>query len=597
MLSLKQNGKLKVYEEHLESLSNEVDSLKAKDKQMSLIRLVVAFTAGFLFYQFYQTDHFSFAISGVIVTSSFFLLILKHQGIRWRKRLSEEKIKINQDELSFLKNGEFCFENGSEFTKHDHPYSYDLDFFGEKSLFQMLNRTGTVRGKVKLADSLLNIKTKPEIEARQYAIQELNPMIEWRHHLLALGNQEPDNPAIYNRLIEWSNKKPSSLNSVIRILTFLLPLATLIMVTIYFVNGTGGNIAGLLALINLAILGLHFKSLKEELTSTTEIGKILKQYSFLLKSIENQSFKSARLQELQQQLKTNHISASSAIHKLALLFGRLEHVSNIFAAPLLNGLVLYHIHVLHHLSRWRDSYATHIQQWLDTIGQIEQLSSLANFHYNNPSFTFPEINTSAKIDFEDLGHPLIPAEKTVTNSISFEKNRFFILTGSNMSGKSTFLRTVGVNMVLAGIGAPVFARKASVHPLPVLVSMRLSDSLSDSESYFYAEVKRLKYIMDKLDKEPCFVLLDEILRGTNSDDKRNGTIEVIRKMAVKQAFGGIATHDLEVCNISNEFSDVLINKRFEVEIVDDELVFDYKLRDGVCQNKSASFIMRKMNVI
>lgn len=588
---------MKVYEKNLESLQQDVDRLKAKDKQMSLIRLIVALTSGFLFYQFYQTDHISFAISGLIVTSAFFLLIRKHQHIRWKKRLADEKININRDELVFLKKGDLVFENGSEFTQHDHPYSYDLDFFGEKSLFQMLNRTGTTSGKHKLADSLLHILSKSEIEERQEAVRELNPMIEWRHHLLALGKQEPDNSEIYLRLIEWSNKKPSPINGITRILSFLLPALTLIMGAIYFINGAGGNIVGLLALANLAILGLHFKSLKEELISTTEIGKILKQYSFLLKSIENQTFKSTKLQRLQEQLKMNHTSSSSSIHKLSLLFGRLEHVSNIFAAPLLNGLLLYHVHVLHALTRWRDYYAKDIKQWLDTIGEIEQLSCLANFHYNNPTFTFPEINTRTRISFEELGHPLIPANKTVTNSISFEKNRFFILTGSNMSGKSTFLRTMGVNMVLAGIGAPVYARKAIIHPLPVLVSMRLSDSLSDSESYFYAEVKRLKYIMDRLEAEPCFVLLDEILRGTNSDDKRNGTIEVIRKMANMHAFGGIATHDLEVCNVSNEFPDLLMNKRFEVEIVDDELVFDYKLQDGVCQNKSASFIMKKMEVI
>jgi DNA mismatch repair ATPase MutS len=222
---------------------------------------------------------------------------------------------------------------------------------------------------------------------------------------------------------------------------------------------------------------------------------------------------------------------------------------------------------------------------------------MANFAYNNPDFVYPQINNQLDINFEHLGHPLIAQSKRVTNSISFENEQFFILTGSNMSGKSTFLRTVGLNMVLAGIGAPVCASNASVHPLPVLVSMRLSDSLSDSESYFYAEVKRLKYIMEQLENEACFVLLDEILRGTNSDDKREGTMEVVRKMAHHNVFGGIATHDLEVCTVSAEFPKTLTNKRFEVAIVNDELLFDYKLQDGICQNKSASFIMKKMGVI
>jgi DNA mismatch repair ATPase MutS len=166
-----------------------------------------------------------------------------------------------------------------------------------------------------------------------------------------------------------------------------------------------------------------------------------------------------------------------------------------------------------------------------------------------------------------------------------------------MSGKSTFLRTLGVNMVLAGVGSPICASAANIHPMQVLVSMRLSDSLTDSESYFFAEVKRLKEIMDTLESKKCFVLLDEILRGTNSDDKRNGTIEVIKKMIAKNAIGAIATHDLEVCLTTNQYPNILANKCFEVEIVNNDLVFDYKLRDGICQNKSASFLMKKMGVI
>jgi len=166
-----------------------------------------------------------------------------------------------------------------------------------------------------------------------------------------------------------------------------------------------------------------------------------------------------------------------------------------------------------------------------------------------------------------------------------------------MSGKSTFLRTLGVNMILAGSGAPVCASAASIHPLRVIVSMRLSDSLTDSESYFFAEVKRLKFLMDTLDNQQCFVLLDEILRGTNSDDKRNGTIEVIKKIISKNGIGIVATHDLEVCNTTNEYPNQLSNKCFEVEIIKDELVFDYKLRAGICQNKSATFLMKKIGVI
>ena len=222
---------------------------------------------------------------------------------------------------------------------------------------------------------------------------------------------------------------------------------------------------------------------------------------------------------------------------------------------------------------------------------------MANFSYNNNGFTFPSLNQDLEIAFTNLGHPLINEEQRVCNDIKFEKDRFIILTGSNMSGKSTFLRTLGINMVLAGIGAPVCASAATLHPLHVIVSMRQKDSLNDGESYFFAEVKRLKKIMDKLDQEICFVLLDEILKGTNSDDKQTGTIEVIKKVISKNAIGCIATHDLDVCKTTADYPDKLRNQCFEVEIIDDELSFDYRLKDGVCKNKSATFIMKKTQII
>ncbi|NQZ76326.1 MAG: DNA mismatch repair protein [Ekhidna sp.] len=590
---------MNTYQSNIETLTKEAENLSARDKKMSITRLIVALASATLFYQYYSSDQPVLLICGLLSTAVFLLLVRKHRVIRWKRRMADEKVAINQDEISYLEKGELVYEDGAELSQHDHPYSYDLDFFGNHSLFQSLNRTATLRGKQILAKSLLSILPKQEIEATQEAVKELTPLLDWRHEIYALGRLEESSQEGYDQLMEWSQKPGSKSSLTIRILTFVLPILVLTMMFGYFVldYSLAGNITGMFMLLNLVILGLHYKELRYELLTSTETEKVLKQYALLLKSIEDQAFQSRKLKGLQATLKQEQENASKAIQQLSALFERLEHLTNIFAGPILNGILLYHVHILRGIKNWRQNHARHVKQWLDVIGEMEKLNSLANFHYNNPSFTYPNINTEKRIEFEDLGHPLIPGEKTVTNSISFKDHNFFILTGSNMSGKSTFLRTVGVNMVLAGIGAPVFSKRATVHPLPVLVSMRLSDSLNDSESYFYAEVKRLKYIMDRLEQEPCFVLLDEILRGTNSDDKRNGTIEVIRKMAKKEVFGGIATHDLEVCNVANEFSDSLINKRFEVEIVNDELVFDYKLRDGICQNKSASFIMKKMEVI
>ena len=228
---------------------------------------------------------------------------------------------------------------------------------------------------------------------------------------------------------------------------------------------------------------------------------------------------------------------------------------------------------------------------------METLQSLANFSYNNPDFCFPMLNNDYEVAFTHMSHPLLKVNHRVSNDVTFQPQSFIILTGSNMSGKSTFLRSLGINMILVRMGSVVCASQATIHPMPILVSMRLSDSLSDSESYFYAEIKRLKQIMDALDNQRAFVLLDEILRGTNSDDKRSGTVEVIHKMIQKKAIGAIATHDIEVCLTADEFPNQLINKCFEVTIENNDLHFDYVLRDGICKNKSATFLMKKIGVI
>ena len=265
---------------------------------------------------------------------------------------------------------------------------------------------------------------------------------------------------------------------------------------------------------------------------------------------------------------------------------------------LLNGLFLFHIHILYRLSRWKKHYAAAIPGWLEVIGKLEALSSLGNFHFNNPENCFPEISTTPDLQATELGHPLIRKEKRICNDVSFSQQQFIILTGSNMSGKSTFLRTVGMNLVLARSGSAVTALSFVFYPFDVFVSMRITDSLQESESFFYAELKRLQTIVQHLEQHNnTFVILDEILRGTNSNDKRNGTIGLIRKLAGFNTFGIIATHDVMVADLIREYPGYIANKAFESEIINDELLFDYKLKNGVCTKLSASYLMKKLGVI
>lgn len=523
----------------------------------------------------------------------------------WHKKKSAEilfketLVKILSQEIWYLERKELPFENGSEYNETDHPYTYDLDIFGERSLFQHLNRTGTYVGKTRLARSLRQILSDEAIKQNQEAIKESAGKLTWRQEILARAGIANDTEKIYSSILGWSSEEAGAVPVYIRIISVISPLVLFGLFGMAIVSDSGiyMKAAEILFVVQLSIIGLQLKTIRAELFHADKIEVIIQQYSLILASIEIETFASTRLAELKETLMHGDIPASAQLSTLSALFARVETINNAVGSVFMNGLFMYHIHSLHALLKWKAAHASKIAEWIAVIGEIEMLNSYANLSYNNPDFIFPELRTDYSIQLTDAGHPLIDKKKRVCNDVVFSDGSFIILTGSNMSGKSTFLRTLGVNMVLAGAGAPVCAAAASIHPLPVIVSMRLSDSLSDSESYFFAEVKRLRQLMHALDQQTCFVLLDEILRGTNSDDKRSGTIEVLKKILSKRAIGIIATHDLEVCNTAADYPEQLSNKCFEVEIINGELLFDYKLREGICRNKSATFLMKKMGVI
>ncbi|MEQ9403458.1 MAG: DNA mismatch repair protein [Cyclobacteriaceae bacterium] len=587
------------YKELRDQHKKSLRDFKIRYNNISAFRLIIAIGFGAAFYWYYKTEDPLLFLPLLLLPIAFLIAMKAHQKVAWAIRFHKALIQINKNELTYLKNESIPFENGLNFTDPTHPYSYDLDIFGEHSLYQNLNRTATYMGGEKLASLLQSSLPIEKITRHQEAVKELTSKVEWRQELEAIAQIKPDTKESWQKLIDWTKSSNPGIPVLLNIASYISPVVVFICIALYFLTPMSifGNISLILIILNLGLLATQLRKIKRESIKSGEIDKILKQYSLIIERIENQTFDSEFLKHQQQQLAFEGRKVSQKIRELSTLFTRMDHIDNAYAGPVFNGLFLFHIHVLRDLYQWKKVCGEQIGEWLAVIGEFESLNSLANFSFNNPDYIFPNLNKNREIQFQELGHPLISSEKRINNDVSFNPHPFFILTGSNMSGKSTFLRTLGVNMVLANIGSVVCAKQANVHPLPVLVSMRLSDSLSDSESYFFAEVKRLKEIMDTLETASCFVLLDEILRGTNSDDKRSGTIEVIKKMVERNVIGAIATHDLEVCNTTDEYPDALSNKRFEVEIIDDELVFDYKLRDGICQNKSATFLMKKMGVI
>ncbi|MGQ2983813.1 MutS-related protein [Flavobacterium sp.] len=590
---------LSFYKEREAAFTTELAALTRRYNAISIARFAVAIIFIALAYCCFRTDEITNLMVGMAACSIIFFILMHYHGkVVQAKKRAGTILDINTDEIRFLTVRYLPFNDGSQFCDTSHPYTHDLDIFGQRSLFHNLNRTASFKGEGKLAGFLAKTAAPNEILLRQEAVWELGTMPGLRQELMAIGKMNKDSEAAYDRLINWSERQGVKFTIAERMIATALPVLLTLSLIARLVTGNGiyTDIAGYIFGANLVFLLSFLKPIKSETAETSEIHTITKGYGQSIKELENAIFTSAKLKALQEVLMGNQYKASTAFTKLAVLFARLDSIYNGFGAIVFNGLFLFHFHVLYALMEWKKRNAQDIVQWLDAVAEFEALSSLANFSYNNPGYFFPELNEERSVKFTGLAHPLIKEEGRVSNDVDLTQS-FMILTGSNMSGKSTFLRSLGINMVLAGAGAPVCAAAASVHPMQVLVSMRLSDSLSDSESYFFAEVKRLRFIMDKLEAGPGFVLLDEILRGTNSEDKRTGSIKVIEKMVALNAVGAIATHDIEVCNIVDLYPGKLSNHCFESQIVDNELFFDYRLREGICRNKSATFLMEKMGVI
>jgi DNA mismatch repair ATPase MutS len=592
---------LSTYQSLLSRYTNKAASLGRQLGWLSFLRLLLFCGFIFLGYKAMRTGNHSFTIASIALLAIFLVVLRLYDKLQDNIAFYKALTRINSNEMDFL-NGAVqdpAFATGKEYIDPHHPYSYDLDIFGDGGLFPYLNRTGTSFGQQALAQALLH-PAKKEISGRQEAIGELTPLLQHRQHLQAYGMIQETTEKEMRQLKAWIGSPSVLPNKAFYYFLMIFPLAAIGSLIYYFSSGADKalNLFFIFFILNLIIAFSFSRKIAAHLSVSTSVNKVLRQFASQLKLLESQPFHSGLLQRIQAQLQTGNFSASRSIARLASLFNYLETIINLLVSILLNGLFLFHIHVLFSLEKWKQQNGNRIMDWLQLLGEAEALNSFANLSFNNPSFCFPHISETETVSAEEMGHPLIRAEKRISNSISFDRHPFVILTGSNMSGKSTFLRTLGINLVLANAGSAVCARQFRFYPYDVQVSMRISDSLQDSESFFYAELKRLQYIIHRLEAgDKVFVILDEILRGTNSNDKHNGTIGLIRKLVAAHACGIIATHDLTVSKLAGEYPGYISNKCFESQIVRDELLFDYRLGEGVCTTLSASFLMKKMGII
>jgi hypothetical protein len=590
---------VQTYTSLLSTYTDKAQKLQSDLAILSFVRLLLF--CGFIFtgYKAISTGLGWVILLTILLLVGFFLLIRIYDRVQQQSAFYKALAKLNRNEIDFLEGQTAIFPGGEEYTDPHHPYSYDLDLFGAGGLFGYLNRCSTGFGKAALAQALLHPATD-QIGERQAAVKELTEKLEFRQHLQGHGSLLDTKEKEMRQLTQWLDAPPMFTSKSLYYFALVFPAVGLgaLIYYLFTENETALNAFYFLFVLNLVIAMSFAGKISKHLSVSTSVTKILQQFAGQLKQIETQQFNSPLLVKLQEGLKASGVSSSKSLGQLASLFNYLETIVNLVVSMLLNGLFLFHVHILFNLEKWKQQNGQRIMTWLTLLGEVEGLNSLANLAYNNREFCCPSISENQTLVATNMGHPLIKKEKRVNNSISFAEQRFVILTGSNMSGKSTFLRTLGINLILARAGSMVCADQFVFYPYKVHVSMRITDSLQDSESFFYAELKRLQAIIHQLEAgDKTFVILDEILRGTNSNDKHSGTVGLIHKLVAAHACGIIATHDLTVSLLAENNVEYISNKCFESEIINDELLFDYKLKDGVCTKLSASFLMKKMGVI
>ncbi len=594
------------YETFLEENKQLSTEIKKKIQAIFWGRLISSGIAFFSIYNFIESpDDVAWLITSLFTIVIFGVLIYFNNKFKWKARVINNKIKINEEELHYLTTNELpMYDDGSSYEDHSHPYAYDLDIFGRHSIYQFINRASSYFGKKNLAKAFLTNNDKERIESLQESIKTLSKKenTKWRQDFAAVAMEINDTEEKISQLKAWClskenlDEKPNQFFKQISIISSIAPLALLIAYYVFSIDRLL-DLFYLFFFFNLGYLGRNLKKIRLQSDYFNQAYKVLKRYALLLQKIESKSFKSHYLVQQQAKLKEGKSSAFEELSILAKNIQTLDSFHNIIGAIIFNGFFLTHIKTLYSLHAWRIKHGENVIKWLEVVGEFEMLHSIATYAVNHPNYQFPSINQEHEILFENMGHPLLPSHNRVSNTISFEQHAFVILTGSNMSGKSTFLRSIGINLVLSHMGAPICCTKASVHPMRLLVSMRHSDSLADGDSYFLAEVKKLKTISDVVKSERCFVLLDEILRGTNSDDKVAGSIAVIKNILSHRTMGIIATHDLKVCELEKDYPSEMTNFCFESKIEKGDLYFDYQLKKGICSSKSASFLLEKYEVV
>lgn len=588
------------YNSRIAGLQNDLKLLVKKRSMYAWLRLAAMAGIAACCYFLLPFGILFCIIPGILLLLLFIRLIYADLSNRSLIEHTKYLIEINEDELKILSHNYFHLAEGAAFIPKEHFYANDLDIFGHASLYQYINRTGSEMGSTRLADWLLNPATSETISARQDAIKELIKQPEWGQQLQAYGKSKQIKLETKKRLQNWFEEDNRFINNKYWLLIRYLVPAVILTVLILNITEVLNNYARNYCLLASALLAFYISKkvtpLHQQVSKMTDELEVL---SDSIQLIEQRHFTSPFLQDLQKGFMQQNVKASAQIVKLKKILERLDLRFNFIVFIPLDILLQWDLQQVIALEKWKQVNQKKVMQWFEALGEFEAINSVATLSFNHPEWSFPVFKADHFfIEGKEIGHPLIQADKCVTNPLSIDHTgQLMLVTGSNMAGKSTYLRSIGVNTVLAMAGGPVCAKYFCLSPVQIISSMRIADNLEENTSTFYAELKKLKTIIEKVNSnEKVFILLDEILRGTNSLDRHTGSAALIRQLIKHNAACIIATHDVELAKMKEEYPENILNYHFDVQVSNEELYFDYQLKEGICTSLNASILMKKIGI-
>jgi hypothetical protein len=585
------------YSNKLKASEQELEKLKKKLAYGSAARLFFFIFMGFSIYELFHSFQLSWLLLLLFSFAGFLGMISWYVNIKNQSLYQRQLHYLYKNELDQLNGSNNVFDDGISLDDGAGYWS-DLDLFGKGSLYHLINRTVTEFGRTSLADHFKNnLLDKEAILAQQEAIKIYTKQMPLVESVVATSLLYKTEYVSFDALFNWLNS-PNQLHqsSWAKFVRYALPLLNIILIALVFELGKNALLS-LVFILGWAQLIVYAKYFQSDFNLLGKKENILKQYAHILNEFEKIDAGDSEILKSYQKIAAQ---AHSAIDDLSKISSRIDQRLNLFLITIVNPIFLYDIQNMFALESWKMKHQNNLKNWIQLVGEIEKMNSYAFYTFNNPYNTYPNLLDGVmQINATKLSHPLINIEKSIPNDINIgDTNKLLLITGSNMSGKTTFLRTVGVNLILAQVGLPVCAQSFSFTPMQIFSSIRISDSLQESTSYFMAELKKLSTIkLGVQNKKSSLVLIDEILRGTNSEDKYFGSAQFVKEMIALDCITLFATHDLKLSELETEFPNLVSNYCFESVIENDELIFSYKIQRGVAKNRNASFLMKKMGII